>query len=127
VHAVELGNFFAAGYAPGGPVIQDNHLALPVRDLQVWFRGPPSSTVASQTRIRSPPGCTGCLLSWICGKDRTTRFGVFAPVVTPISDFESLIGRPSAEDESVEEFSTMLRAWRREGTGVPGPSECRDH
>ena len=47
--------------------------------------------------------------------------------VTPISDFESLIGRPSAEDESAEEFSTMLRAWRREGTGVPGPSECRDH
>jgi hypothetical protein len=34
--------------------------------------------------------------------------------VAPISDFESLIGRPSPQDESAEEFSAMLHAWRRE-------------
>jgi len=35
--------------------------------------------------------------------------------ITPIEDFEALLGRPSPEDESFEEFSTMLRKWRREG------------
>ncbi len=34
--------------------------------------------------------------------------------VAPISDFESLIGQPSPQDESAEEFSAMLRTWRRE-------------
>jgi hypothetical protein len=38
--------------------------------------------------------------------------------VTPVENFESLIGVPSPEDESAEEFSAMLRAWRREGTGL---------
>jgi hypothetical protein len=36
--------------------------------------------------------------------------------VSPIDDFESLLGKPSPEDESVEEFSARLREWRREGT-----------
>ena len=35
--------------------------------------------------------------------------------VTPIDDFESLLGKPSPEDESAEEFSANLREWRREG------------
>ena len=33
--------------------------------------------------------------------------------VTPIDDFEALLGKPSPEDESAEEFSLMLRQWRR--------------
>ena len=36
--------------------------------------------------------------------------------VTPIDDFEILLGEPFPEDESVEEFSASLREWRREGT-----------
>jgi len=36
--------------------------------------------------------------------------------VTPIDDFEALLGKPSPEDESAEEFSLMLRQWRREVT-----------
>lgn len=36
--------------------------------------------------------------------------------VSPIGDFESLLGEPSPEDESAEEFSACLREWRREGT-----------
>jgi hypothetical protein len=35
--------------------------------------------------------------------------------VSPIQDFVSLIGRPFPEDESVEEFSALLREWRSEG------------
>jgi len=38
--------------------------------------------------------------------------------VTPIDDFETLLGKPSPEDESAEEFSEMLRQWRREITGA---------
>ena len=38
--------------------------------------------------------------------------------VTPIDDFEVLLGTPSLEDESAEEFSDMLRQWRREITGA---------
>jgi hypothetical protein len=38
--------------------------------------------------------------------------------VTPIDDFEVLLGKPSPEDDSVEEFSSMLRQWRREETGA---------
>ena len=38
--------------------------------------------------------------------------------VTPIDDFEALLGKPSAEDESSEEFSGMLRQWRREAAGA---------
>jgi len=34
--------------------------------------------------------------------------------VAPVSDFESLIGHPSPEDESADEFSAALHAWRRE-------------
>ena len=33
----------------------------------------------------------------------------------PVTDFDALLGHPSAEDESVEEFAAMLREWRREG------------
>jgi hypothetical protein len=43
--------------------------------------------------------------------------------VAPILDFESLIGHPSPDDESSEEFSAELRAWRRETTVVPPPHE----
>jgi hypothetical protein len=32
--------------------------------------------------------------------------------VTPIDDFETLLGEPLPEDESVEEFSASLRGWR---------------
>ena len=35
--------------------------------------------------------------------------------VQPVTDFDGLLGHPSAEDESVEEFAAMLREWRREG------------
>lgn len=35
--------------------------------------------------------------------------------VTPIDDFETLLGKPVLEDESAEEFSARLREWRREG------------
>lgn len=35
--------------------------------------------------------------------------------VRPVMEFDSLLGHPSAEDESHEEFSAMLREWRREG------------
>jgi len=38
--------------------------------------------------------------------------------VTPIDDFELLLGRPLPEDESAEEFADMLRQWRREVTGA---------
>jgi hypothetical protein len=36
--------------------------------------------------------------------------------VTPIDDFETLLGEPRPEDESADEFSASLRAWRREGS-----------
>jgi len=29
--------------------------------------------------------------------------------VSPVTDFDSLLGHPSSEDESVEQFSAMLR------------------
>jgi hypothetical protein len=38
--------------------------------------------------------------------------------VTPIDDFEALLGKPSPEDESTEDFSGMLRQWRREAVGA---------
>jgi len=41
--------------------------------------------------------------------------------VTPIDDFETLLGEPLPEDESVEEFSASLRDWRREGTRPSSP------
>jgi hypothetical protein len=41
--------------------------------------------------------------------------------VTPIDDFEALLGKPSPEDESAEEFSGMLRQWRREVAGADSP------
>jgi len=36
--------------------------------------------------------------------------------VTPIDDFETLLGKPLPEDESAEQFSASLRQWRQEGT-----------
>jgi hypothetical protein len=39
--------------------------------------------------------------------------------VGTVKNAEVLMGRPSPEDESAEEFSAMLRAWRCEGVGVP--------
>jgi hypothetical protein len=41
--------------------------------------------------------------------------------VAPIEDFEGLIGGPASEDESLEEFSAILRAWRCEGPGARDP------
>jgi len=41
--------------------------------------------------------------------------------VTPIDDFESLLGTPCPGDESGDEFLTMLREWRREGTRPEPP------
>jgi hypothetical protein len=40
--------------------------------------------------------------------------------VGPVAEFDSVLGHPSAEDESAEEFSAMLREWRSEGAN-PGP------
>ena len=41
--------------------------------------------------------------------------------VTPIDDFETLLGEPLPEDEPAEEFSASLREWRREGTRPANP------
>ena len=40
--------------------------------------------------------------------------------VTPVGDFSSLMGKPSPEDESAEEFSAALREWRQEGARPTG-------
>jgi hypothetical protein len=37
--------------------------------------------------------------------------------IQPVTDFDALLGYPSTEDESVDEFAAMLREWRREGSG----------
>jgi len=39
--------------------------------------------------------------------------------VRPVKDFESLLGHPSKEDESEEEFAAMLRRWRSESPQKP--------
>jgi hypothetical protein len=39
--------------------------------------------------------------------------------VCPVVDFDVLLGHHSAEDETAEEFSAMLREWRREGDAPP--------
>jgi hypothetical protein len=36
--------------------------------------------------------------------------------VSLVTDFDALLGHPASEDESVDEFSAMLREWRSEGT-----------
>lgn len=41
--------------------------------------------------------------------------------VSPIEDFDALMGHPSTEDESTEEFSAVLRTGRREATGTSNP------
>jgi hypothetical protein len=41
--------------------------------------------------------------------------------IKPVTEFDALLGHPSAEDESVEEFAVMLREWRREGAGAVQP------
>ena len=41
--------------------------------------------------------------------------------VAPGEDFDALMGHPSPEDESAEEFSAMLRGWRREGKATRNP------
>jgi hypothetical protein len=35
--------------------------------------------------------------------------------VQPISDFDALLGQPSPDDDSADEFSKTLRQWRNEG------------
>ena len=47
--------------------------------------------------------------------------------VDPVSDFESLMGHPSPEDEPAEEFSAMLRTWRHEGADAASPGETVRH
>ncbi len=39
--------------------------------------------------------------------------------IEPVTNFDALLGDPSAEDETVDEFAAMLREWRREGAGAP--------
>lgn len=51
---------------------------------------------------------------------RLEELAVFQDV-SPITDFDALLGHPSSEDESAEEFSAMLREWRREGAGPAPP------
>jgi hypothetical protein len=41
--------------------------------------------------------------------------------VRPVTDFDGLLGHPSFEDESAEEFSALLREWRREGASSARP------
>jgi hypothetical protein len=41
-------------------------------------------------------------------EDLAASQGVF-----PVTEFETLLGHPSAEDESADDFSAMLRAWRQ--------------
>jgi len=41
--------------------------------------------------------------------------------VGPVMEFDRLLGHPSTEDESVDDFSAMLRAWRQESS-APAPS-----
>jgi len=42
--------------------------------------------------------------------------------VVPAGDFDALIGNPTPGDESLDDFSAMLREWRREKTP---DNECR--
>ena len=42
--------------------------------------------------------------------------------VSPVTDFDSLLGHPSSEDESIDEFAALLREWRREGPS-PAPDQ----
>ena len=35
--------------------------------------------------------------------------------VLPVADYRKLLGHPSPEDETEEEFAGMLREWRSEG------------
>lgn len=39
--------------------------------------------------------------------------------VQPIADFDSLLGQPSPDDETEDEFSALLREWRTEGLASP--------
>jgi hypothetical protein len=41
--------------------------------------------------------------------------------VAPVENLEALLGKPSAEDESAEEFAVMLRGWRSEGSHLRDP------
>jgi hypothetical protein len=61
------------------------------------------------------------------GMERAVSFEELAAQqgVTAIDDFETLLGEPVRDDESVEEFSVSLREWRREGPTSPARNECR--
>ena len=39
--------------------------------------------------------------------------------VKPVLNIAELMGAPSPEDESLEEFAAMLRGWRSEGSRSP--------
>jgi len=41
--------------------------------------------------------------------------------VTPVDDFETLLGARLPEDESAEDFTASLREWRREGNRPANP------
>ena len=38
--------------------------------------------------------------------------------VSPVTEFEALLGHAASEDESADDFATMLREWRREGAAA---------
>jgi hypothetical protein len=37
--------------------------------------------------------------------------------IHPIADFDTLLGHPSRDDESADEFARMLREWRSDSNG----------
>ena len=61
------------------------------------------------------------------GSSRTERFASLSEElaaqqgVTPVDDFETLLGARLPEDESAEDFTASLREWRREGNRPANP------
>lgn len=82
-------------------------------------------------RIAQPQSCYSGCVERNAQKDSAQLARPLAPAsfeelaaqqgAIPVEDIEALMGRPSAEDESAEEFSAMLRVWRREGIETPAP------
>jgi hypothetical protein len=38
--------------------------------------------------------------------------------VHPVTEFDALLGHPSDQDESVEDFALMLHEWRNEASSI---------
>jgi hypothetical protein len=85
-------------------------------------RKPASAAVAKELHRNCYPGFVDYRLQPVDGlRTQNTVSLTFEELaaqqgVSPIDDFESLLGEPLPEDESVEEFSARLREWRSEGT-----------